>query len=337
MKKAERLLDLIVFLLNARRPVQFVEMQNEFPEEYGEGEDEAIARKFERDKADIIALGLPLKYVSDEEDDTGGYIIDRESYALSSINLGPEELAVLYLAGSAVMDMESSPFNRDLVLALNKIAFAAGDSLDGKHAAPRVLPANRLEQPAALRRKEYLQTLRQAIAARKSVILFYHSLWQDQKTKRNVDPYGLACTRGTWFLVGHCQLRDAIRVFHLDRITGLEVNRFKPKTPDFEFPKDFKLSDYIARNPWNLRVHEPVEAIIRIEPPVADSVADELGLRPEEVEKDGPARILRLTATFLDGLLPTILWYRSLARVQTPPELVSMTRSALERLAGEAP
>jgi proteasome accessory factor B len=168
------------------------------------------------------------------------------------------------------------------------------------------------------------------------VILFYHSLWQDQKTKRNVDPYGLAFTRGNWFLVGNCHLRDAIRVFHLDRITGLEVNRFKPKTPDFEFPKDFKLSDYIARNPWNLRVHEPVEAVIRIEPPVAESVADELGLRPEEVEQDGPARILHLNATFLGGLMPTILWYRSLARVQSPPELVDMTRSALARLAGEA-
>lgn len=331
MKKAERLLDLITFLLNARQPVSFEQIQNEFPEDYADGSEEAIARKFERDKADILDAGLPLKFVQDEEEDLAGYVIDRDSYALPSISLGPEELAVLYMAGSAVLDMGASPFSHDLVMALNKIGFAAGDARGGS-ASIRSLPANRMEQPAALRRKDYLESLRRAIAGRKSVILFYHSLWSDDKTRRTVDPYGLACTRGTWFLVGYCHLREAIRVFHVDRITGLEVNRFKPRSPDFAFPQGFRLDGYVSKHPWQLKLHEPREAVLRIESPAAEVFVTEAEIPPDRVERTDQALIVRLQTTFLQGLLPTILWHRDKLQVLEPPELVASTRAALQRL-----
>jgi len=134
------------------------------------------------------------------------------------------------------------------------------------------------------------------------------------------------------FFVGHCNLRNAIRVFHIDRITGLEPNRFKPKTPDFNFPVDFKLRDYVVKYPWQMQVHDPVEAVIRIEPPAAKTAVTELAESSIKIEDDGEARILHLQATFLNGLLSTILWYRNKAIALFPPELVQKTKSALERM-----
>ena len=334
MKKAERLLDLIAFLLNARRPVTFQQIQNAFPEDYAEGGEEAISRKFERDKADIVKMGLPLKFTDDDEFDEGGYVIDRKSYELSRITLSPDELAILCLAGSAVLELGASPFTQDLVLALNKIGYAAGDEDQPGWFPYRVLPDNRLSQAVALRRKEYLESLRRAISDRKNVVLVYHGLWRDEKSQRTVSPYGLVCRQGTWILVGRCHLREAVRVFHVDRITGLEVNRFQPKTPDFEFPSDFKLEDYVARHPWEIRAHDPVKAVVRFEAPVAGVLAAELGAQAHKVEEDGDARIFHLEVSYLDGLLPTVLWYRDKARVLEPPELVEKTRAALERMAG---
>ncbi len=332
MKKAERLLDLIAYLLNARRPVTFREIQNAFPEDYDEGSEEAIARKFERDKADIVKMGLPLKFLDDDEFEEGGYVIDRERYALSKISLSPDELAILCLAGSAVLEMGASPFTQDLVLALNKIGFAAGEAEGSGWYPYRILPGSGLSGAVALRRQEYLGALRKAVTDRKNVVLIYHGLWRDEKTQRTVSPYGLVCRQGTWILVGRCHLRDDIRVFHVDRITGLEVNRFQPKTPDFDFPSGFKLDDHVARYPWEISAHEPVTAVVRFEPPVAGVVAAELGAGVKKVEQEGEARILHLEVSYLDGLLPTVLWYRDSARVLEPPELVEKARAALEKL-----
>ena len=333
MKKAERLLDLITFLLNASRPVTFEEIQNAFPDDYREGQEEAIARKFERDKADIIELGLPLRYQPEDEEEQGGYVIDRDKYSMPSLNLAPEELAMLYMVGTAALQMESMPFQRDLLLALNKILYATGE--DGRSRLPilRSIPGEKSEDTVSLRRNDYLDSLQRAITNRKSVILFYHSLWRDEKTKRKVDPMGLVCSRGAWFLVAYCHLRQEIRVFHVDRITGLEVNRFKPKTPDFEIPEDLRLQDHVAKHPWEIRAHEGTEVVVRFEPPVASTIESELGSAVTRTEEDGDARIVYLNVTFLEGLLPTILSYRDHALVQAPREMVEKVRDGLEKLA----
>jgi predicted DNA-binding transcriptional regulator YafY len=129
-------------------------------------------------------------------------------------------------------------------------------------------------------------------------------------------------------------MRDDVRVFHVDRITGLEVNRFQPKTPDFEFPADFKLDEVVARHPWEISAHDPVTAVVRFEAPVAGVLATELGPQAKKVEEDGDARVFHLEVRYLDGLLPTILWYRDKARVLEPPELIEKTREALSKMAG---
>ena len=61
--------------------------------------DEAAERKFERDKAELLELGIPLTYVQGDDERQDGYLVDREAYYLPEADLTPEELAVLYAAG----------------------------------------------------------------------------------------------------------------------------------------------------------------------------------------------------------------------------------------------
>ncbi|MBN2497504.1 MAG: WYL domain-containing protein [Deltaproteobacteria bacterium] len=329
MKKAERVLDLVAFLLDSREPVSFEEIRNAFPEDYQEGSETAVARKFERDKADIVELGLPLALRIGEEYDKEGYVIERDSYELPGLDLGPEELALLFLAGSAALQIEGSPFGRDLHLAMNKIAFSTG--LDEVLMRPfSTAPASPAHSP---RQQENLEALHRAIAARKTVTMTYHGLWRDEITQRKVDPYGLAYRRGDWILVGHCHLRKDVRQFHVGRIRGLAVNPLKPRSPDFEAPEGFVLSEHVPAQPWWIRVHDPVDARIRFEPPVAEAIASELG-PAVRAESDGEARIFTFEGvTYLGGLLPLVLMHRARARVLAPAELADEVRAALERIA----
>jgi proteasome accessory factor B len=100
MQKAQRLLDLAALLLRAAEPVSWREIQEQFPDDYG-GSEEASIRKFERDKAELLELGIPVRYLSGDEDLPAGYLIDKDDFYLPDLKLPPEDLALLYLAGSA--------------------------------------------------------------------------------------------------------------------------------------------------------------------------------------------------------------------------------------------
>src|SRR6516165_10002074 len=124
MQKDQRLLDLAALLLKAAEPVSWREIQEQFPEDYG-GSGEAAIRKFERDKADLLELGIPVRWVAGDEDLPAGYVLDKDEFYLPDLKLPPEDLALLYLAGSAALANGSFPYARDLAHALNKLSFAA--------------------------------------------------------------------------------------------------------------------------------------------------------------------------------------------------------------------
>ena len=123
MDRTERLLDLVALLLDATEPISWAQLREAFPEDYGQGSDEANERKFERDKAELLELGIPIRYVQGDDENNDGYVVDRESYYLPEVGLSPEELAVLYAAGSAALASGASPGRQDLAHALRKIGF----------------------------------------------------------------------------------------------------------------------------------------------------------------------------------------------------------------------
>ncbi|MFL5299993.1 MAG: WYL domain-containing protein, partial [Anaeromyxobacteraceae bacterium] len=124
MQKAQRLLDLAALLLRAAEPVSWREIQEQFPEDYA-GSGEAAIRKFERDKAELLELGIPVRWVQGDEDLPAGYVIDKDEFYLPNLELAPEDLALLYVSGSAALAQGAFPYAKDLAHAMNKLSFAA--------------------------------------------------------------------------------------------------------------------------------------------------------------------------------------------------------------------
>lgn len=329
MERTERLLDLVALLLDAKEPVPWVELRESFPEDYGQGSDDATERKFERDKAELLELGIPITYVQGDEDRKDGYVITRDAYYLPDPGFSKEEMAVLYAAGSAALTSGGFPGREDLAHALRKIGFFAGDALP----TPRVRMELGPQQQSA-KVAELLQTLWEAAAARKWVQLDYTSPRPGggETTARKVDPYGLVLRRGIWSLVGFCHLRQAPRTFQLHRMSNLTANTARPKSADFTVPEGFNLDSYVAQVPWEVRMHPELSVTLLLRGELAsraDRLLPHATCQPSGVEAPaGGAPDLAQTqvtvkATYLDGLLRYVLSLAPHATVLGPEQAVT--------------
>jgi proteasome accessory factor B len=332
MQKDQRLLDLAALLLKAAEPVSWREIQEQFPEDYA-GSGEAAIRKFERDKADLLELGIPVRYAAGDEDLPSGYLIDKDEFYLPDLKLPPEDLALLYVAGSAALAQGTFPYARDLAHALNKLSFAAsapGASESAARAA-RQLSGDEDEPPPSVNR--WLEELSRAIAHKKRVHLVYRGAERPETTEREVDPYGLFQKGGAWFLSGWCHLRQAIRTFHLARIVSLVVNVATPRTPDFAPRPDFSLAEVATRESWEFRVHAPVRCRVRLDSPVSGEVLASFGPRAKVKDEAGGVEV-EVEATNGEGLLRHVLALGAGAEILAPRPLRERARAVLAALAG---
>ena len=333
MQKAERLLDLAALLLRASEPVSWREIQEQFPEDYG-GKGEAAIRKFERDKADLLELGIPVRYAAGDEDLPAGYHIDKDEFYLPDLRLPPEDLALLYVAGSAALAQGTFPYARDLAHALNKLSFAArapGASEAAAVATRRLSTDAGAGGPGVV--AQWLEELSRAIAHKKRAHLVYLGAERRTPTERDVDPYGLFQRSGAWFLVGFCHLRSDIRTFHLSRIERLTVNAAAPRTPDFTIRKDFSIAELAAREPWEYHVHAPVRCRVRLDTPVSEEVLASFGLRRKAKEEEGGV-VVEVEATNAEGFLRHVLSLGERAEILGPKALRERAGGLLAALAG---
>lgn len=323
MDRTERLLDLVALFLDAKSPVTWPQVRDAFPDEYA-GSDDAAMRKFERDKAELLELGIHLGWTQSNDEQLPGYVLDRSEYYLPEVGLTPEELAVLYAAGSAALASGAFPGRQDLAHALRKVGFYA----DGPLPAPRV----RLELGEVADARELpgrLEMLWGAIGTNKFVDLDYFSPRTRAVTTRRVDPYGLCLRRGIWNLVGWCHLRKAIRTFHVHRIRRLQVNSLKPRVPDFRVPPDFRLDAHVATWPWQHRFHDALEVSVSLTGELAPLAEH---LFPGKARWTDGTATLEVRATDLDGLVTYVMSLGADARLTHPAQAVDRARELTRRV-----
>ena len=231
----ERILQLLLMLIAAERPVSRAEIFAAIPS-YRTRLPAAGERKFERDKKDLLELGVPIELA---EDEPNTYQVERSAYELPELPLADDERAALALAAEALATWDGLPY-RDLVEdALRKLSYS--DALPAPTRAPSHI-ATALPEPLA--RASPAQDGRRADArggGAGRVTLRYRPN-DDEPTERVVDPYALVYSGGDWLLIGHCHLRNAPRTFRVDRVDRLKVGG-KPGTPDFERPRGWDLID----------------------------------------------------------------------------------------------
>ena len=276
-----------MILLGARTPVTYREVREQFSA-YQTLNAEAGLRAFERDKADLLELGVPIRYITPDEDDSledGGYVIDLKRFKMPEVRLTPDEVSALVLAASVAHAMPGGTYPKIVDLALKKLAFDLPEEPDTPTVFPR--PANgpapvlihfpEKRMPARPELGEIYATLESATRLRKRVTITYDSAGTGITSKRDVDPYGLVYREGAWLCVGYCHLRQDVRSFRVDRMRDA-VQAPKPKSSDFERPTDFDVKSYAQRSPWTFAIDLPEEVQLALTADAAEVANEDFGL-----------------------------------------------------------
>jgi proteasome accessory factor B len=293
--RSKRLLDLVMILLRARAPVTYRDIREQFLA-YQTLHAEAGLRAFERDKADLLELGVPIRYITPDEDDSledGGYVIDMKRFKMPEVRLTPDEISALVLAASVAHAMPGGAYPKIVDLALKKLAFDLPELPDTPTEFPRPAPVlvHFPERRIGVRPElaEIYATIEAATRHRKRVTLTYQAATTGMMSKRDLDPYALVYREGAWLAVGWCHLRHEIRMFRVDRIHEA-VMAPKPKSPDFERPTDFDVKAYAQRSPWTFTSDPPEEVQLALLPAAAEIANEDFG--PTAVKRTDRERIL---------------------------------------------
>jgi predicted DNA-binding transcriptional regulator YafY len=281
--RSKRLLDLVMILLRTRTPVTYRDIREQFPA-YQTLNAEAGLRAFERDKADLLELGVPIRYITPDEDDSledGGYVIDMKRFKMPEVRLTPDEISALVLAASVAHAMPGGAYPKIVDLALKKLAFDLPDLPDTPTEFPRPAPVlvHFPERRIGVRPElgDIYATIEAATRHRKRVTLTYQAAATGIKSKRELDPYALVYREGAWLAVGWCHLRSEVRTFRVDRIHEA-VMAPKPKSPDFERPTNFDVKAYAQRSPWTFTSDPPEEVQFALTPEAAEVGNEDFGL-----------------------------------------------------------
>jgi proteasome accessory factor B len=221
--RVERMTNLVALLLETSRPLTLVEIAGELHGQYP-GKDATRRAAFERDKASLREIGVPIESVvlSGAQAGVSGYWIDRARYELADLHLEPDEARALQVAVAAVRPTAGQD-------ALWKLGIESPD--DG------VAVTATVPEPAAL------PTLRDAAARRATVRFTYHA------KERRLDPYGLLLRDGFWYVVGHDHDHGETRTFRVDRIKGTVTAGGRD---EFTRPEGFDLRGAFPQDPKEL-------------------------------------------------------------------------------------
>ena len=247
-EKLIRQLSLISFLMAERRPVTALEIKQDV-EGYSQMNDEAFARRFYADRAELESLGIHLKVDKPAEGyyEAENYSLPPENFYLPAIEFTDEELGALRMS-LHLLDGEFA-YAEPLRLALQQLSWGKPNPLE----APEERSVTLAVTPGAGGRdvSQRLSKIETAIFRRKTIVFDYYTIGRDSTESRKVDPYHLLYKGGQFYLIGHSHERDDLRVFRVSRIRG-KVGYSSKAEHDFNRPEDFNPREYATRTDWQL-------------------------------------------------------------------------------------
>jgi len=143
-------------------------------------------------------------------------------------------------------------------------------------------------------------------------------------TDRTVNPWGLIQHEGRWFLAAYCCLREAPRVFRVDRMQAVELIR-----EAFEPPPPFDLRAFLYER--MALVEAPWDVEVRICGPFT-TVESRLPRAFAILSPEGDGTVARFTTSDLDDTAVTLLTVGYAVEIRRPEAL----RNAFRRVAMRA-
>src|SRR5437870_12969856 len=211
-------------------------------EGYQEMSDEAFARRFYSDRAELIALGVPLHSQRDEYTGEELYTMRSEAYFLPQLDLKDDELAALQ---TALYLLEGKfAYAEPLRLALQNLALGRPGFADA--ATETAVRVEVLDPDYSPEMPGRLGKLEGAISKQRTIKFPYYSISRHRQSERTINPYGLMSDNGSWYVIGQDLDRKDIRTFRVSRIRG-DIRFATRRERAFRIPPDFHIDVYGGR------------------------------------------------------------------------------------------
>ena len=332
-EKLIRQLSLISFLMANRRPVSALEIKQEV-EGYSSMNEDAFARRFYADRAELESLGIALKVDRPSEGflESELYALPPENYYLPAIEFTDGELAALRTA-LALLDGQFA-YAEPLRLALQQVSWGRKSPLSAGENAPIEMAMTASAGGRELSQR--LAKIETAISRRKTIQFSYYTMERDATADRKVDPYHLVFRSGQFYLIGHAHEREAVRVFRLSRIQG-KVSYASKAEHDFNPPEGFDRHDYGSRADWQMGSVSGTARIFlrdRIDWLVERDYGDYGDIEPARNgdSKAGKGSVFETEFASSRQLVAWLLGWRRHASVLDPPELAAEAAERLDLL-----
>lgn len=341
-------MDLIAALLQYRYGATFEELRNEVPG-YADGtlSAESVRRSFERDKDELITLGVPIESLGAEGEESFRYVIKNTQFYFPYVALMSERglqkpRHVDQYGYHALAECQFTDGDMTLLADAAACARALGDPVlaaEAEHAIAKFLldvppealsatPGVAIAGTHAAASPKTLKLLGEALQRRKSVTFSYYGIGRDATEERTVHPYGLTFTRGHWYLHAFDPARDGLRRFRVSRIAAALLNNRAPGTPDYQIPNEFSLAAVATPIPaWQLGDDPTISATVRF---MTDNSEVRTARQHGVVSSDDPA-VVRFD---LRREEPFLLWLLGLAGdavLLEPPALVTAYSDLCQR------
>ncbi|WP_245851002.1 WYL domain-containing protein [Brachybacterium vulturis] len=302
-KSVERLLN-VIMTIGSRRRIDRAKLFRVIPDYAQAVSDQAAERMFERDKAAIIELGLPLVTERDLLDEnTVHYRIDAARSG-AVLDLTTEEYTVLLAASRAWDTAAAGGAARRVRAKLLSL---------GHDADPDLL---RRTPRGAVESLPVLTPLLQAVVSGHGIRFMYRGT-HGVPAERRIEPWVVGVHDGHWYLHGWDRDREAPRVFRASRIESFPTEagvavRLRPE--------QIELAEVLERM---LDSDDRDSALLRAAPFKALSLRDRAGatleaetFRLPELPRPAVRRLLLSDVRWLELLAP-IGWREELAAVLT--------------------
>ena len=255
-----------------------------------------------------------------------GYSLMR-GYHVPPVMFTENEAAALFLSGEVTEQIADESLRDALRDALLKIrAVLPAERRDYVNRLSRSVGVSLRIGTGADDERQSLMPLQQAVVRKQCVTLAYDAGRRGMITDRIVEPLGVLFYGRQWHLIAHCQLRNAVRDFRLDR-----MNHWQVLERPFSGHDDFSMKDFLAEQ---IASREVFPTVIHFSKEVMERVRTEFysSSISESPLPDGWVRVESLTAC-THWMASWLMSFGLEAEAISPDELREEIRGMAEKIA----
>jgi predicted DNA-binding transcriptional regulator YafY len=220
MNRIDRLTSILIHL-QSKKIVTAQEIAERF---------ETSVRTVYRDIRSLEEAGIPIG----SEAGKGYFIVD--GYYLPPVMFTKEEATSLLIGEKLVEKLTDQTTDEHFKSALFKIKSVLStdekDYVEIINEDIHVFGGKTLQPEFP---NNFLNDIQKALVNQKVVKVYYHSIWKDEETCREIEPIGLLYYSISWHLIAFCKMRKGYRDFRVDRIKDLQLT-------DISYTRDEKFT-----------------------------------------------------------------------------------------------